>query len=106
MRPARGGVPHPVGEGGLQPTKHLERSLVVCCILLCALVGVAVSFDGVGDSGAFLCPVDVSGCSPEETVCALPVVDGQRPVSGPPGGAGIAGPALLAAVPGGLCLLN
>ena len=106
MRPARGGVPHPVGEDGLQPTKHLEWPLAVCCILLCAFVGVAVSFDDDGDPGVFLRPLDDPRCPPDEAVCAPPVVDGQRPVSGPAGGTGIAGPALLAALPGGLCLLD
>jgi hypothetical protein len=106
VRPARGGVPHPVGEDGLQLTKHPGLHLVVCCVLLCAFAGVAASFDDDGDPGVFLCPADDPLGAPDETVCAPSVVDGQRPVSGPAGGTVTAGPALLAAVPGGLCLLS
>jgi hypothetical protein len=105
VRPTRGDVPRPVGEYGVQPIKHPAWPLVVCCVVFCALFGVAFSFDDDGDPGLSLCPVDDSRCSPDETFCALPVMDGQRLVAGPAGRTRIASPGLLAAVPGGLCLL-
>ena len=105
MRPARGAVPRPVGEDGLQPTKHPKWPLVVCCVLLCAIFGVAFSFDDDGDPAASLCPADDLRCSLDETYCALPVMDGQRLGAELAVGTSIASPGLLAAVLGGLCLL-
>jgi hypothetical protein len=89
----------------LQPTRHLEWLLIVCCVVLCALFGVAFAFDDDDDPGACLLPADGPWCSPDEGLCAPPVIDAPRLVAGPDRRTSAAGPALLAAVPGGLCLL-
>jgi hypothetical protein len=87
----------------LRPTRHLEWLLIVCCLLLCALFAVACSFDD--DPDVSLCPADDFSSSPDVTSCAPPVRDGQRLGLTHGGRTASAAPALLAAVPGGLCLL-
>ena len=87
----------------MHTSKHLAWLLIVCCMLLCALYGVACAFND--DPGVALGPANDPSPSADETVCALPVLDARRLATGPVGCTSIAGPALLAAAPGGLCLL-
>ena len=89
----------------MQPTKHPEWLLLISCVVSCALFGLTFSFDDDGDPGAFLCQAGGPWSSPDETFCMLPFMDGQRLVVGPFGRTSSAAPGLLAAVPGGLCLL-
>jgi len=89
----------------MDATTHLEWILFVFCLVLCVLCGVAFSLDDDDDPGAFLRPTDGPWCSRDETFCALPIVDGQRLVAGPDSRTSTATTGLLAAVPGGLCLL-
>jgi hypothetical protein len=99
----------------LSPTRRPAWLLIVGCALLCAFFGIAVVCHTQGGSDLCRFAADGPDSSPDDTPCALLLTDG------PPVGAGLvtrntssglelaeeggAGPALLAAVPGGLCLL-
>jgi hypothetical protein len=83
--------------------------VVVCCVGLCLLCGVAFLLDDNGNPSVCLCPADDGlWCLPDGTLCAPCVAVVPGPLTRASvwtGAAGIVNLALLAAVPGGLCLL-
>jgi hypothetical protein len=85
--------------------KHLEPFAIVSCVGLAALFGVMCAIDDDSSLGVSLCPADGPWSSPEETVGVLPATDGHRLFAASGGRTSLAAPGLLAAVPGGLCLL-
>jgi hypothetical protein len=89
----------------LQAAKGLSWLLIVCCIASAALFGFACLFDDDGDFGVALRQADGPLCSPDEASRPLPVMDANRLLAGPKARTTITAPGLLAAVPGGLCLL-
>ena len=89
----------------MQSTKYPVWVVIVCIVVLCALFGVALLFNDDGDPGVCLGPDDGPSCSPDGTFCALPAMDARWLVAAPDGGTSSAISALLAAAPGGLCLL-
>jgi hypothetical protein len=86
-------------------SKRLEWLLVVSCIVLAAFFGLACAFDEDGDFGVTVCVADDPSCSPDEASRALSARDAYRLLAGPAVRISIRAPGLLAAVPGGLCLL-
>jgi hypothetical protein len=89
----------------VQSRKHLERTLVLCCVVLAVFFSLACAFDEDGDFGVTPCLADGTSCSPDELSRALPISDTSRLCAAPPTRARLSAPGLLTAVPGGLCLL-
>jgi len=89
----------------LQPTKHLALTLVLCCVVLAALFGLACLLDDDGDLAGALCPADAPSCSPDELSRALPVRDAHQLLAGPGARIRVTALGMLAALPGGLYLL-
>jgi hypothetical protein len=81
-------------------------TLVLCCVVLAAFCGLASVFDEDGDFGVTLCLADATSFSPEELSRALPRGDASRRPPTPSARLCLSAPGLLAAVPGGLCLLD
>jgi hypothetical protein len=98
-----------------RPNRQLTLLLIIACVLLCALFSVAFVCHAQGRPDLCLDPSDGPSSAPHEAPCALPVWDAQPLLAGllshchAPGPALLpedgANPALLGAVPGGLCLL-
>ena len=89
----------------MRQSRHRVWLLIVGCIVLCALFGVPLSFNDGDDPRDSLRPADGPRSSSEEPFCALPAVGGHRLVARTDARPSSAARALLAAVPGGLCLL-
>jgi len=89
----------------VQLTKRRAWTLVLCCVFLAALFGLVCAFDEDGDLGGALCQADGRSRSPDEVSRTLPFSAARRHLVGPAAALGISAPGLLAAVPGGLCLL-
>ena len=96
----------PFGSGGegegaqaVQPRKHLERTLVLCCVVLAVFFGLACAFDEDSDFGVTPCLADGTSCLPDELSCALPTSDTPRLCAAPPTRARLSAPGRLTAVP-------
>jgi hypothetical protein len=89
----------------VHPTRHLEWTLVLCCVALAALFGLVCAFDEDGELGVMPCLAEDRSCAPDELARALPTRDTPRRMTAPSARLRLSAPGLLAAVPGGLCLL-
>jgi hypothetical protein len=89
----------------LQRQLRLKRFLIVLCIVLALLFGLAAAFDEDGDFGAAIWLAPAPACAQDETSRGLSAGDAVALPSGPAAPISIRAPGLLAAVPGGLCLL-
>jgi hypothetical protein len=89
----------------LSHTRRIERVLTICCIVLAAFFGLACAFDDDGDLGITLCLAEGSSFSSDELSRALPGERPRRPDKASSARLHLSAPSLLAAVPGGLCLL-
>jgi hypothetical protein len=89
----------------LQHRLRLQWFLIVVCIALVVLVGLAAAFDDDGDFSVAVWPVTAPSCSQDHTSRDLSAADLLALLSGPVVRIRIRAPGLLAAVPGGLCLL-
>jgi len=89
----------------VQQMTHLELALVLCCVAVAALFGLACVFDDDGDLCGALCQTESPWCSPDELSCPLLLGDFLRRPAAPAADRGLAVIGLLAAAPGGLCLL-
>lgn len=79
--------------------------LIICCVALCLLLGLAWALDDDGDLSLLLWQTESPSRSPEDISSALPPCGGVSRLAGPAALIRVAPPGLLAAVPGGLCLL-
>jgi hypothetical protein len=84
---------------------RLTWTLVLLCVALTLLFGVAVAFDDDGDLGIPLGQADAPACSLDEAAAGLVAPDARRPLAAPSALLRLGAPGLLAAAPGGLCLL-
>lgn len=91
--------------GYLQRRLRLQRFLIVLCVVLAVLFGLVAAFDEDGDFSVAVWPAATPSCSQDETSRELSGADLLALLSGPAVRIGIRAPGLLAAVPGGLCLL-
>lgn len=89
----------------MQSTRQCALTLVVCCVFLSALFGLVCASGADVDLRAAVCPADERSSSPDEVSCTLPLSGAPWHLFGPAAAVGIADQGLLAAVPGGLCLL-
>jgi hypothetical protein len=91
-------------------SRHLgDRStwtLVLCCVALAAFFGLACAFDEDGDFGVTPCLADEPSCAPDELSGTVLAGDARRHPAAPSARLRLSAPGLLAAVPGGLCLLR
>ena len=90
---------------GVASRTRLEWTLVSCCVVLAALFGLVCAFDEDGDLSVSLCRADGPSCAGDELSRALPRGDAHRLCATPFARLRLAALGLLAAVPGGLCLL-
>ena len=90
---------------GVASRTRLEWTLVSCCVVLAALFGLVCAFDEDGDFSVSLCRADGLSCAGDEISRAVPAGDAQRLLAAPAARLRLGAPSLLAAVPGGLCLL-
>jgi hypothetical protein len=90
----------------MRPMGSVEGLVILACVALAALFGFACAFDHDG-VGASACPAGGTSPPPDEVSGAAPLDDRDRRSARPPTRSGerTAPPRLLAAVPGGLCLL-
>jgi hypothetical protein len=84
---------------------RLQWLLIVLCIVLALLFGLAAAFDEDGDFGLAIWLAPAPACLQDETSHALPAGDAAALLTGPAVWISIRAQGLLAAVPGGLCLL-
>ena len=91
----------------MRPLGSVESFVIIACVVLAALCACACAFDQDGDGGVAARLVDNVSPSPCEGSRAAPVEGRGRPTTRPRAKTGerLALPGLLAAVPGGLCLL-
>ena len=87
-----------------RPTR-VQWLLIVLCIVLAMFFGLACALDDDGDFGVTVCLAGDSSCSPDEASLALSAGDVYRLLAAPSVRISVRAPGLLAAVPGGLCLL-
>jgi hypothetical protein len=92
-------------EDDLPSLKRVEWPLVVCSIVLAAIFGLACAFDEDGDLALTVCQVEHPSRPPDEVCRALSLGAVARLLAGPSARERVTPPGLLAAVPGGLCLL-
>jgi hypothetical protein len=93
-------------EAVVQPKRHLTWTLVLCCVIVAALFGLSCSLDDEGGLGGALRPVAGPYRSPDVVSRALPARDIGLLPAPPAAQLCLSALGLLAAVPGGLCLLN
>jgi len=93
------------GRFGASSRTGLEWTLILCCVFLAVFFVLACAFDDDGDFGVIPCRADEPSCSPDEASHVLPARDAKRLLAGPAARLCLNAPGLLAAVPGGLCLL-
>lgn len=89
----------------MQQVTHPGLALVLCCVALAVLFGLACVFDDDGDLGGALCQTEGPWCSPDELSRTLPTTDTPRRIVAPPARHRLDAAGLHAAVPGGICLL-
>jgi hypothetical protein len=89
----------------VHPPQRLQWLLVLGCVALAALFGLACALDDDGDLGVVPCLAEDRSCAPDELSRDLPASDTPRRVTAPSVRLCPSAPGLLAAVPGGLCLL-
>jgi hypothetical protein len=85
---------------------RLTWTLVLLCVALTLTFGLAVAFDEDGDLGVPLGQDDGPSYSPDEAAAGPVAPDARRPLAAPSALRRLGSPGLLAAVPGGLCLLD
>jgi len=90
---------------GVASGTRLEWTLVLCCVVLAVLFGLVCAFDEDGDLSVSLCRADGFSCARDEVSRAVPAGDASRRPATLPARLRLSAPGLLAAVPGGLCLL-
>jgi hypothetical protein len=89
----------------LRARVDVEGFVILVCVALAALFGFACTLDDNGDLGLSLPRAADSGPSPEEASVAAPFTRGCRRAAEPAARERLTPPGLLAAAPGGLCLL-
>ena len=104
-RPAGTGETDPGRSSCLPPTMSLKLTLILFCVALAALFGLACVFDGDGDLTGALRQTEGVSCTSDESLNALARGDSWRLIVAPAARLPFGARGLLAAVPGGLCLL-
>ncbi len=89
----------------MRPTQKRELTLILFCVALAALFGLACVFDDDGDLGAALRQTEGVSSASDEFFSALALGDSWRLIVAPAARLPFGARGLLAAVPGGLCLL-
>lgn len=90
----------------MHSAQRLEWFLILGCVALAVLLGLACVFDDDGDFGVIACLADGASLSPEEVSSTLPTGDTSLLGAEPHAQLDLDAPSLLAAAPGGLCLLD
>jgi hypothetical protein len=89
----------------MRPMGSFEGLVILACVALAALFGFACALNDNSDLGLSLRTAADPGPSPDEAWVAAPIARDCRRASAPAVRERATPPGLLAAVPGGLCLL-
>ena len=89
----------------MRPTVIVEALVILICVAIAAFFGFACTLLDSCGLDLSLRPADRPAPSPDGVSGPTPVADDRRRAAGPAARKRVTPPGLLAAVPGGLCLL-